>query len=155
MKTETIKGLSELKGKNYWDVPQRGRKIIKCTNLKEFDYLGTTQSYCVYYIYFGDKFYIGATANISKRIKGHLSIINMCCFNPKAYSNYNKIINHIRDNSIREFAVKIYAFCYSSREMVLLERYLLEKYLKSEKCLNNILPSKKPYNKSQKNKPSN
>ncbi len=114
---------------------KKNRKI-KCINLKEFDYLGTTHSYCVYYLYFGDKFYIGSTANISKRITTHISCINTLYLSKRAFGGYFKIINHIKETGINEFTVKIYGFCSDNYSMISLEKFLLTKYFKNSNCLN-------------------
>lgn len=113
---------------------KRKQRLINCSNMNSI--LDITNSYCVYYVYFGDKFYIGSTSNIHRKITLFTSNLNLCYEGEMESESYEKIVKFLKTSSIQSFTIKIYAYCADNHSMGLLEKWLLEKHLKNENCLN-------------------
>ena len=93
---------------------------------------------CVYRVWFGEKFYIGSTVNIERRIKFLLYAINGCFKGKRVGKNsQTNIMNHLIDNpSITEGIIDILEFTNSEHDLVFLEGKWIKEYFKNGICLN-------------------
>lgn len=93
---------------------------------------------CVYKIWFGDKFYIGSSVDLNKRMQDHYRMI-LSCFRGErnGRNSQTNMMNHLKANPhIQEGIVEILEFCKSEYELVFAERKHLQPVYKTPNCLN-------------------
>ncbi len=90
----------------------------------------------VYFLCFGDKFYIGCTSKLSYRINAHHLSVNRHLKSDNSTSEYRKIIEHIKNEKLTTYTFRLYAYCYDKESAMIIERELLGKYWGTKNFLN-------------------
>ena len=93
---------------------------------------------CIYRIWFGEKFYIGATADSFKRIVGHYSYIMEGLDGKHVGKNsVTNIVNHLRSNPhINTGYFEVLEICKDEYELVDAENEWLIHFKGNKNCLN-------------------
>ena len=91
-----------------------------------------------YKIFFGRKYYVGATANIIKRVSWHKRTINNAMANDyPGINSVNNIVNYIKKNKrIKTAKVVVIEWVDKEEELVQAEQTLLDIGFFDKKCLN-------------------
>lgn len=107
-------------------------RVIKFKTLIEYPAI----SACIYRIWFGSFYYIGATRNFSKRISAHRCLLNNALKGYCPEGTYSKIVLHLRKNDhIDEAVVEIIKTCLPE-DIYELEREYHLAALGDKRCLN-------------------
>lgn len=93
---------------------------------------------CIYRIWFGNKFYIGATMDSYKRILGHITTINAGLEGKRTGKNsITNIVNHLLDNPFIETGYfELLQECETEMELVDIEHEWLYPCKDNPNCLN-------------------